>query len=671
VDMSPSSSHLDDGSMKLPNGIRPPAEQEVKDSDLASSPSTLRTAATAAVTPDSIDTSSRSRPRANSVSSDGSNETGNSRLQELRSQRNAKLGALKERIKSSQNTLSTPAQDKELASEANSQGGDIQIGNSTDAQNFDNDPTSKLDEFRARRKRRLEGAGTGNPLGTRALRQEIRLPAGSPPPVITLNGTGVQVQDISPSPLAKASDNTRTFSDDGHSITGETDMMSESASVENDKANTVFRRLSQDNLNEHNDGTSSMSDEILRPSPARQGSVRSVDGFTPNRKHALRSRSCALSVDAGMTNEIMASLSKLDRLRLRQAQSHEKAQMELAAFATPRLLFGAEQSSGESSAPKQVQHQMQEQTNTEQLTQKLHDAHEERTKLKRQLEASREALQLAREEKLSDAKNTAGAENERCDLCNMIDKLQGQVDELEEKKTEDNIRLEEALHKSRLEAAQLKEQVDEIQGNLNRIKTENQELNHQKELQLVRHAEVTKMWEYRAEGLVSQVRDLRYSLQDLSNARLQERSDLLRHVVLLQKENQRLRNGGIEGEKKFPRIRFWKPPGIASSFGNPLMFMPFGSLLLGQRHRTVNRTVKATGDIWHPMKPATNKSVVKPRRRVSNTLWNKLVAWDTVKNVAWGAGIMGLVLMSSDSQITHDSGPFVRLEIPTPLFKRT
>ncbi|KAL3941185.1 MAG: hypothetical protein SGBAC_004416 [Bacillariaceae sp.] len=681
--MTSSSIHLDDRSQQLPRTLHS-AEQEVKDSDLASSPSRLGATKAAAVTPDTIErTSSRSRPRMDSVASDDSIGTGSSslRLRELRSQRNAKLGALKKRIKSSHNALSTPVRNGETASGAKSQA-DIQIGDS-DAQVADNDPTSRLDELRVKRKERLEEdasigrrADSGSRLGSQALRQELHRPAGSPPPIITINGTGAAPdEEASPNRMVKSRNNIGTFSDDGilhaQSITAssdDTDMMSDSASVENDNGNDIFRRLSKDKLKEHSDGTSSMSHEMLRPSPARQGSVRSVDRGTPKRRYALRRRSSApCSVEAIMTDEVTSSLSKLDRLRLRQAHNHEKAQLELAAFGTPRDRFGVEQqSSGESSAPNQMQQQMEVQMQNKQLAKQLHDVQEDGMKLQRQLEASRAALQLEREEKQSDAKIAAGAENDTFCLCKMIDELQCQVDSLREEKTEDNIRLEEALHKSRLEVAQLQEEVEEVQSKLKLSKAENKELNDKNELQKVRHANVTNMWEHRTKGLVCQLGALHHSLQDLSHARLQERSDLLRHVVLLQKENQRLRNGGKEEEKRYPRIRFWNP-GSASLFGNRFPFMPLGSLL-GQRHRTVKaRAIRDT--TWHPLRPAYKSEEIS-RRRVS-TFWNRLVTWDTVKNVTLGAGFMGLALLSGgDPQITHDSGsPFIRLEIPTPLLK--
>ncbi|CAJ1931449.1 unnamed protein product [Cylindrotheca closterium] len=630
--MTSSSSQMDhDGSQRLPNGIRP-AEQEVRDSsDLSPSPSRLVTTAAAAITPDSAErASSRSRPRINSVSSFGSTETGetgNSRLQELRSQKKAKLGALKERIKSSHTTLTTPVRNQDPASKVKPHEGNSQIGNSAETQNIDGDPTSKLSELRAKRKQRLEDAQIGSPASAPTPRHDFRRSAGSPPPVIMLSGTGVKVKETSPNQLEIVSDNhTGTLSDDGMcegpSIAGNSDdmdMVSDSESVENDKANVAFRRLSNE--------SSSVSDEILRPYLARRGSARSADMGTPIHRHIVARRSSARSVDD------TSSLSKLDLLRLRRAQNREKAQLELAALGTPRHRVGVEQPSGESSAPKHSQQKRaKEPANNDELAKQLHDVQEERTQLKRQLEASRAAfrltrelttlqrqlgasrtaLQLTREEKLSHAKigAEAGSENDLFGLCNMVDELQGQVDKLGGKKIEDKIRLEEDLHKSRLEVAQLQEEVEENQHTLKRMKTENQELNDQKELQL---------------------------------------------------ENQLLRNGGLEGEKKMSSriIRFWKP-GISSSFGNP-----FRSLL-GQRHRS---TVKATGHTWHPFKPASYKSEVKSRHRFSNLL-NGLVNWDTAKNVAWGAGIMGLFLMSGgDPQISHDRGPFVRFEIPTPLFQ--
>jgi hypothetical protein len=55
----------------------------------------------------------------------------------------------------------------------------------------------------------------------------------------------------------------------------------------------------------------------------------------------------------GSSDQIFDHLSKLDQLRLKRAQSYDKAQMELASFEdNSREVTLPQQSSGESSTPK-------------------------------------------------------------------------------------------------------------------------------------------------------------------------------------------------------------------------------------------------------------------------------------------------------------------------------
>lgn len=719
MQMTSSTSHSYGGTQKrqndVNNDVNQPAEQDLQGSDRSSSPGRLGTTKAVAATPDSADRASGGfRPRPRSVSSEGSTDGGSSRLRDLRSQRNAKLGVLEKKIKSSHTTLSTSARNIEPGSEVNN----IMIGNSANAQNVDHrlSPTPRLDELHAMRKQRLEEIGTSS-----------HSAEGAPPPFIGLSGTDVPARETPPTPIVKASDNKRIHSP-VRSVTRSAqgrmkatrrrssapnvykgmseEMFSDFSKLnrlrqemsEKDREIEVFKAklhridsLATDNqsstgpsgtripekaqlANANISGSSEESSESVI-----QDSVRSVAHSAPGRRKNTRRRSSAPNMYKGIPEEMFddeaADFSKLNRLRKEMSEKEKEIELFKAKLNKIDSLttdtqsctapFGAQIQGKEkeiellkaqlnkSDSLRTLRADTQSSTNPSGVL--IQEKEKEIGLLKAKLNNvdSLTTDTKSSEEKRPGTKTTTGEDNDTFGMSDMIDELQGQVDKLEDEKIQDNIQLEEAMHKARLEVMEKKEQLEAIEFTLSQVKRDNLELNHRNEQQQVRHSNVTKMWERRAEGLVSQLSDLQYSLQDLSRARLQERSDLLRHIVLLQKENQRLRNGGIDKKKENSRGRFWK------SVGNSFTLMPFGSSQI-ERHRTL----KVTGDTWRPLKTA-EKSKRKSHSGVSTfvTKCTGLMTWDTVKNVAWGAGIMGLVIMSNDPQATRDVSPFFRLEL--------
>jgi hypothetical protein len=429
-----------------------------------------------------------------------------------------------------------------------------------------------------------------------------------------------------------------------------------------------------------------------------------------------------------------SSRSKVDKISVKRAQSFEKAQLELASMASSRNgpcvlpsttdkrelpLLGDEcdevseeakptiQVSGEptSMVIEESKKRQAEQMSYQDLEKHLREMQTEHHKLQQELIQSNEELKLVRgkvrnriekpEDDLQPAVATRQAaiieyatdydindidtrsiyselRSRESALSQIIDYLQYQVEELQDEKANQKAILETELQETQMKAELAREQYDEAQENVVQLQEASANLQHRHERLNIRFSSTTQLWEYRADRLMDQVRELHLTLQDQTQMRMTERIKFNGHIALLEKENRNLR----ERQKRL---------GQGSNYSNLLprgsSFLMFFRLPL-QSLRVPLQSIFSIGEkqiltknlqdevLWHPTKS------VRKNMNKTGTAWNSMkrvftqgsrfLSSDVMKTAAWGVGIMGLAFVSDSPHLHQDTKLFLKYELISP-----
>jgi hypothetical protein len=681
--------------------------------------------------------------RSDSFSSQSS--TGSSpRIGELRTERNVKLGILVERLRTSQSNLSpTASPECQLPLKSSSSSPDLKARSEVFDHDESSVKPSKLEQIRAKRQQKLNEtqqklAGISNKMHTVSsvpdMAEHLRHSISSPSQQAISAGMKHKSED-----LDKLLQNQQVFEFEPantdrlrsqhqklmNDIQKQLSSIPEPTPTKSNPLNSIkrneddglrglpLRRLQSGPVKRESTGVRSLENIRRQLSYSQKASQRHLNSLlqhhgyfdTPKMQELRRKRdqaqqhmmtmvsnSCDVSPKSlhwddrkteGSSDHTFDHLSKLDQLRMKRAQNYDKALMELASFGdNSREVTAPQQSSGESSAPKQTQpeerqrQQQQQQIPDGALGNNSRESHADRTKLQQALVHTKAELQMMR--KRTESTGTADQmesmeyeieddhDAEESELCQIIDDLQQQVEKLQDEQTTQKVRLESELHESRIQAQLVEENYEEAQLCLTQLKQESANMHSRHERQRVRFASTTQLWRHRADGLLEQVRELHLALQDQTQMRMIERIDFIRHIALLEKENHELKNG--QRRRQRPRKAPSHPNRFSVFSFIPSPFQSFFGLEMYRTQRASNRLL-----VWHPMK-STSKG--EKKRKLSFSLrglaqrGSGLLSSETLKGAVQGFGFMGLALMADPSHASQESRLFLRSQLPAPSFTR-
>lgn len=662
----------------------------------------------AIITPESEESKFPPYTRSDSFSSHSSSGS-SQRIEELRSERNVKLGILVERLRTSKSDLSHSVSPKrEFALHSSSSSPDLKARADASQKPVEREEESlvepsKLERIRAKRQRRLYET-----------QQQINDISSKMHTVSSVPNLEEHKRDSIPSPSSDGSEDIDKLQQRGFEPTNTDRLRSQHQKIIDDiqkqlksfpestptKSTKENEGLRSRPASRENGGLRGFKNRLGRLSSRQQESQRHLNSLlkqhgyfeTPKmqelrkkrdkaQQHMLtmvgRSRDCSPECldrndwkRQGSSDGTFENLSKLDQLRRKRAQSYDKAQLELSSFGdSSRDSKPSKQASGESSAPRQTEPTEEEQTKLqdgalEKTAHEVQGNHSERRRApqkRSRTELSGSTRQIEKSQRVM-----GDGQPKESDLCNIIDDLQHQVEKLKEEQSSQKVCLERELHDSRMEAELFKGKYEESHHHLNQLKEEYASMETRHDRQQVRFDSTTQLWRHRADGLLEQVRESHLALQDQTQMRMLERIDFIRHIALLERENHELKHGeqGMERATKARRSPY------RSSFFSFLL-TPFSNMF---RFGALE-TSKANNSLlaWHPMK-ATPK--YNRRKSSSCTLrgiaqrGGALFSFDMLKGAAWGFGFMGLILMADPSHKSPESSLFLRVELPVQSFMR-